>query len=108
MTDTVAVWYLHHGQPDYDLVADAAEAADTAASITLHTDDIVLGAQFRDGPLVHEAVWTAYQERVQHLKLRLAEERSQWVAPPTRETRCPFTGGTIKIEVTEPAWLGAP
>lgn len=106
---TIAVWYLHHGSPDYWDEPTEQEAADTAARIDLYTDDTVLGAQFADGRLVTPGNWPAYQQAT--LKTRQRRDEQEQVRPETRPTRralAPFVNTTVIIDADEPAWIGLP
>jgi hypothetical protein len=107
---TVAVWYVHLGRGDYyQLYASEQDAAAAAAGIDLYTDDAVVGAQFADGRLVDVNEWPAYKAAYAALRAREAERRANQPAlPPTREALAPFCRRTIRIELTEPGWLGLP
>jgi len=103
----VAAWRLHLGVADYDLEDDEAAAAHTAALAAVYSDDTVLGAQFADGRIIPAEQWDAYQQELTAVRERRAE-RSTAPPLPTRDIRDPFTRRYMRIEETEPAWVGQP
>lgn len=107
----VALWYLRYGQPDYDLCDTEEEAARYGAYMAEDGGGSVLGAQFPDGRVIARDDWAAYalavRQQEEEWRQQAAERRA---APPPvmRDARDPFEGKPLQIEVSEPAWLGAP
>lgn len=105
-TYTCAVWYLDdHGQINYDLFPDEADAANCA--VGYDGNGTVLGLQWADGQTVPARQWPAFAYAKRREAERWQQRRDNPPPPtPTRLTRDPFTARAIAIETTEPDWLG--
>lgn len=106
---TVALWYLRYGSPDCDLCETEWEAASMAISLQDSGEASVSGVQFADGRLVAIRDWRLYHDvaRRRHAEEK-AEREEQASRPPVpvREALDPFERRPVRIEASEPAWLG--
>ena len=106
----MALWWMRYNSPDYELYETEREAADFGSYLEDEGDGVVLGVQFADGRTIARAGWREYREARARRRDEDARRRAQEAtrAPvPMREARDPFTGTAVKIEVSEPSWLGA-
>jgi hypothetical protein len=106
----VALWLMRYHSPDYLLCDDEAEAASTALAIEDQGSGVPLGVQFPDGSTIKVDEWPVYAAAKQRQREAERQERANWQAaprPPMREARDPFRGQPVRIELEEPAWLGA-
>jgi hypothetical protein len=106
---TVALWYMRYGSPDYDLCETEQEAAAMAVYMVDDGRASVSGVQFADGRLVPIRDWQAYHDEARRRHAAEKAERDECASrppAPSREALDPFERRRVKIEASEPAWLG--
>lgn len=106
-----AVWFWRYQVPDYDLFETEQEAAEFAVGMEDNCNGAASGVQFRDGRLIKRDDWVALRTAEADrnaLYIAQAEARANATPPPTRVARDPFSGTEIKVELSEPDWVGLP